>query len=339
MGTDEKVTIGLIGYGYWGPNLCRNFLGLPGARLEYVCDSSDDKLREAADKCPGAKFVKDPAEVLADESVDAVVVASSAVTHHQLALEAMRAGKHVFVEKPMSLEVAQGQELVDASEELGKVLMVGHLLIYHPAVDFLKAYVESGELGDILYIYSHRLNLGRLRHDENCLWSLAPHDISLMLFLLDSEPVTVVASGASYLRDGLEDVVFCSMQFPGGQMGNCHVSWLDPHKIRKFTIVGTEKMAVFDDMSEDEKIKIFDKRVYRPGGMLEYGKELYLHVGEESVPDIAMQEPLRRECQHFIDCVRDGVTPRSDGVQGLQVLKVLTAASESLAAGGVPVRI
>jgi predicted dehydrogenase len=339
LSENGRIVLGLIGFGYWGPNLCRNFQGLDGARLKYVCDSSEEKLREAHEKCAGAQLVRDPAEVFADDSVDAVVVASSAVTHHQLALEAMRAGKHVFVEKPMSLEVGQGQELVDASAELDRVLMVGHLLIYHPAVDFLKEYVGSGELGDILYIYSHRLNLGRLRHDENCLWSLAPHDISLMLYLLESEPVSVVASGASYLRDGLEDIVFCSMKFPGGQIGNCHVSWLDPHKIRKFTIVGTEKMVVFDDMSTDEKIKIFDKRVYRPGGMLEYGKELYLHVGEESVPAIDMREPLRLECEHFIDCVRDGRQPRSDGAQGLQVLKVLTAASASLEAGGVPMEV
>ena len=339
MSENGRIVLGLIGYGYWGPNLCRNFLSLPGARLKYVCDASQDKLGDAREKCPGVEFVEDAGTVLGDESVDAVIIASSAVTHHRLALEAMRAGKHVFVEKPMSLEVEQGQELVDASKELDRVLMVGHLLMYHPAVDFLKEYIDSGELGDILYIYSQRLNLGRLRHDENCLWSLAPHDISIMLYLLGSEPVSVVASGASYLRDGLEDVVFCSMLFPDGQMGSCHVSWLDPHKMRKFTIVGTEKMAVFDDMSEDEKIKIFDKRVYRPQGMLEYGKELYLHVGEESVPKIEMEEPLRRECQHFVDCVRDGTTPRSDGAQGLQVLKVLTAAGASLEAGGVPVGI
>lgn len=339
MDEDGRVVIGQIGYGYWGPNLCRNFMSLEGARLEYMCDASDENLAEAGAKWGVSNLVRDPEEVFSDERVDAVVIASPAVTHYEFGLEALRRGKHVFVEKPMSLEVAQGQELVDVSEEAGKVLMVGHLLIYHPAVDYLKKYVDSGELGDILYIYSHRLNLGRLRHDENCLWSLAPHDISLMLHLLGSEPVSVTTTGASYLRDGLEDVVFCSMSFPGGQLGNCHVSWLDPHKMRKFTIVGTEKMAVFDDMSPDEKIRIFDKRVYRPGGMLEYGKELYLHVGEESVPQIEMSEPLRRECEHFIDCVREGRRPLSDGIQGLQVLKVLSAASRSLGEGGEPVEV
>jgi predicted dehydrogenase len=336
---NERVTLGLIGYGYWGPNLCRNFMSLEGAHLKYVCDSSEENLEAAGARCDRAKLVKDPEEVFSDESVDAVVITAPAVTHYQLALEAMRAGKHVFVEKPMSLEVEQGQALLDVSEELGRVLMVGHLLIYHPAVDFLKAYVDSGELGHILYIYSHRLNLGRLRHDENCLWSLAPHDISLMLYLLDSEPESVAATGASYLRDGLEDVVFCSMRFPAGQMGNCHVSWLDPHKTRKFTIVGTNKMVVFDDMSPDEKIRIYDKRVYRPAGMLEYGSELYLHVGEESTPDIEMQEPRALECRHFIDFVRHGSRPRSDGTQGLKVLRVLSAASKSLESGGLPVEM
>jgi predicted dehydrogenase len=339
LSADKPVVIGLIGYGYWGPNLCRNFMALGDARLKYICDASGDKLAEAASRCPGVEPVKDPHVVFSDEEVDAVVIASSAVTHHPLALEAMRAGKHVFVEKPMSLEVQQGRELVEASDSLGKVLMVGHLLIYHPAVDFLKEYISSGEMGEILYMYSHRLNLGRLRHDENCLWSLAPHDISIMIHLLDSVPVRVSANGASYLRDGLADVVFCSMEFPAGQIGNCHVSWLDPHKTRKFTIVGTEKMVVFDDMSEDEKIKVFDKRVYRPEGTLPYGRELYLHVGEESVPSLVMEEPLLLECRHFVDCVRHGKRPKSDGIQGLEVLKVLKAASQSLGSGGEPVEL
>jgi predicted dehydrogenase len=338
-GLDEngKVVLGLIGYGYWGPNLCRNFLALDGARLKYICDASEENRGVAGESCPGVTLVSEGNALLEDEEVDGVVIASSAVTHYPLAKAALEAGKHVFVEKPMSLEVEQGRQLVEVSESTGKVLMVGHLLVHHPAVRYLKEYIRSGEMGDMLYLYSHRLNLGRLRHDENCLWSLAPHDISIMIHLLDAEPTRVAASGASYLRDGLEDVVFCSMEFPGGQIGNCHVSWLDPHKTRKFTIVGTEKMVVFDDMSECEKIKIFDKRVYRPEGMLPYGKELYLHIGEETVPALDMDEPLKLECAHFVDCVKTGRRPSSDGMQGLQVLKVLTAATRSLESGGRPV--
>lgn len=308
-------------------------------RLKYICDASAERLDQARKRLPGAELVGDTDTVMDDEEVDAVVIASSAVTHYPLTLEALLSGKHVLVEKPISLEVERGRELVDLADANGLVLMVGHLLMYHPAVTYMKEFLDSGQAGRLLYIYSQRLNLGRLRHDENCLWSLAPHDISVMLHLLDGKPESVSARGASYLRENLEDIVFCTIYFGEGQVGNLHVSWLDPHKVRRFTIVGSEKMLVFDDMVADGKVKIFDKRAYREDGVLGYGDELYLHVGDEILPAIRTEEPLRVECRHFRDCVIDGSRPLSDGLQGLRVLEILDAATRSLDAGGSPIEI
>ncbi len=334
---NRDVVIGIIGYGYWGPNLCRNFFELDGVRLKYICDSSQEKLDEAGRRFPRVELATEIQTVLDDDEVEAVVMASSAVTHYPLAKRALLAGKHVMVEKPLSLEVEQGRELVDLAEKNGRILMVGHLLIYHPAVDYLKKYLDSGEAGEFCYIYSQRLNLGRLRRDENCLWSLAPHDISVMLYLFEIEPESVVARGASYLQDGLEDVVFCTLYFPGKKIGNLHVSWLDPHKTRKFTIVGKEKMLVFDDMSTDEKVRVFDKRAYYLD--LELGNEPQIHYGDQTVPFIRWEEPLRKECAHFRDCVREEKKPLSDGEQGLRVVKVLSAATKSLELNGQPVAL
>lgn len=334
-----EIVIGVIGYGYWGPNLCRNFLEIEGVRLKRICDSSGENLKKAGERCPGVDLTTSVEEILSDDEIQGVVIAAPAVTHYALSRDAMLAGKHVFVEKPMSLEVRQGRELVDMADESGLVLMVGHLLVHHPAVAYIKGFLESDGVGRIFYIYSQRLNLGRLRHDENCLWSLAPHDISVMLYLLESVPESVVARGASYVQDGLEDIVFCTLYFPEGRIGNVHVSWLDPHKVRRFTIVGSEKMLVFDDMSPDEKVKVYDKRVYGQKGMMGYGEELYLHIGDESVVAIEMEEPLKFECRHFRDCLMEGSRPISDGQQGLAVLKVLNAATRSLEGGGVPVEV
>lgn len=254
------VVAGQIGYGYWGPNLARNLMELDGVRLKYICDPSRENLSNAAARCPGVELAGETELLLEDEEVTAVVIASPARTHFELAEKALRAGKHVFVEKPTSLSLAEGRGLVETVNETGLVLMVGHLFVYHPAVRLIKEYISSGSLGRVFYLYSQRLNLGRLRRDENCLWSLAPHDISIMLHLLDSEPDSIVARGASYLQEGLEDVVFLTLYFPDGQTGNIHVSWLDPQKVRSVTVVGSEKMVVFDDMSA-EKVKIFDRKV------------------------------------------------------------------------------
>lgn len=337
----REVTLGVVGYGYWGPNLARNFLDLEGARVKYVCDASREKLELARRDCTGVGIVADTSAVLSDPEVDAIVIASPASTHFELAMSAFDSGRHVFVEKPMSLDVAQAEELVRVAREKGLVLMVGHVFIYHPAVQFMKQFIDAGELGDVFYAYSQRLNLGRLRRDENCLWSLAPHDVSILLYLMGSEPDSVACRGASYLQSGLEDVVFFTMYFPGGQTGNVHVSWLDPRKVRLFTIVGSEKMLVFDDMSPEAKIRVYDRRVYPAGPqeIMGYGDELRIHFGEETVPELEMEEPLRRECRAFIDAVRGGPEPLTGGEQGLAVLRVLEAATRSMSSGGGPVKV
>jgi len=335
----KTVTVGLVGLGYWGPNLARNFSRVNGGELVYLCDLDEARLREQARLYPQATATTNLDELLADSSLDAVAIATSAPTHYELARRALDAGKHVFVEKPLALAVSEAREIVEKAEARGLVLMVGHLLLYHPAIERVKTMVDSGEIGDILYLYSQRLNLGRLRKDENVVWSLAPHDVSVILHLLDEEPAGVQCSGADYLRDGVEDVAFITVKFASGRMAHVHVSWLDPHKTRKLTIVGSRKMVVFDDMQSSEKIFVFDKGVTAAPDQATYGEELTLRFGDIVIPYLKMQEPLLRECQHFVDCVRDGTKPRSDGRNGLDVLKVLHACDVSLARGGEPVAV
>lgn len=328
----REVTVGLVGYGYWGPNLARNMFEIDDARLKYICDSTPENLEKAGAACPGVMLTDDFDRIMTDGEVEAVVIASPAATHYPLCRKALTAGKHVFVEKPLSTEVEQGRDLVRLASERDLVLMVGHIFLHHPGVRFIKEFIDSGQAGKILYMYSQRLNLGRLRRDENCLWSLAPHDVSIMLHLLDEMPVSVVARGASYLRTGIEDVAFFTLDFPGGQIGNVHVSWLDPHKIRKFTIVGTEKMLVFDLMEPENKVKVFDKRVYPvlKEEVMGYGDEMKIHFGEETCPEIDLEEPLALECLHFLECVRDGREPLASGESGVRVIEVIEAACRSM---------
>jgi predicted dehydrogenase len=330
------IVIAQIGYGYWGPNLARCYTELEGVRLKYICDATPENLNEARGKCPGVQLVSRVEKVIEDGEVNAVVIASPAATHYRLADAALSAGKHVFVEKPMSLDAGQGRALVRKAGSAGLVLFVGHVFLYHPAVRFMKQYLLSGDAGKILYLYSSRLNLGRFRSDENCLWSLAPHDISIMLYLLGEGPESVIAQGASYLKKDLEDVVILTLYFPDGVIGNAHVSWLDPHKVRKVTVVCSEQMLVFDDMSPDGKVKVYDRKVYpaKDDGVMGFGDEHRIHFGEETMPSIRMEEPLLLECAQFRDCISNGSVALTDGHQGLEVLRVLEAASRSLAAGG-----
>lgn len=332
------VKIGIIGVGYWGPNLVRNFSRIPDASVSYICDLNEKNIENVSYLVPAAKKTTSIDEVL-ESDVDAVVIASPAVTHYEIAMKAFQAGKHVFVEKPLALQVEQGEEMVKTSEEKDLVLMVGHLMLYHPAVNYLKEVVRSGALGDILYLYSQRLNLGRLRKDENVVWSLAPHDISMIFYLKESKPVKVSCIGGDYLRDGIEDVAFLNILFEDGSLAHVHVSWLDPHKTRKLTIVGSKKMAVFDDMESAEKVKIFDKGVTFAPQVAQYGEEISLRFGDIVIPYFKMQEPLYLECQHFVECVLQKKRPISDGRNGLEVLKVLEACDRSLEAGGAPVPV
>jgi predicted dehydrogenase len=320
--------VGVAGLGYWGPNLARNFAGLPGCELTWCCDAAEKARATAAARFPGARMAADLGELLADPELDAIAVATPVPTHAELATRVLEAGKHCFVEKPLAQSVADGERAVAAAEESGRVLMVGHLLEYHPGIERLKQLVDSGELGEeIYYIYGNRLNLGKLRADENALWSLGAHDVSVVLRLADEEPIEVVAHGESYVRDGVEDVVFCFMRFPSGLSAHLHLSWLDPHKERRFTVVGSRRMATFDDMAIEGKLTIYDKGFDEDSGS--YG-EYITRTGDIFSPRIPNHEPLRLECEHFLDCVRRGVKPRSDGESGLRVVSLLEQLQRSL---------
>lgn len=262
-----------------------------------------------------------------------------APTHASLAIAALSAGKHVFVEKPLALNFEDGLKVYEMAQQNKRILMIGHLLLYHPAVVKLKEYIKGGELGDILYLYSTRVNLGRIRQEENALWSLTAHDVSVALFLLDETPIEVAVRGESYLREGIEDVVFATLKFKKNVIAHIHASWLDPHKIRKFTVVGSKKMAVFDDMASAEKIRIYDKGVDRQQNYGSYESFLTIRDGDIHIPKITMVEPLKIECQHFLDCIMSGRKPLTNAENGLQVLAVLTAAQQSLRSRGQPIKI
>ena len=322
------VRVGVAGLGYWGPNLARNFDRLPGAELTWLCDASQEALERCAANFPGVRTATDVSELLADDALDAVVVATPVPTHADLALQTLEAGKHCFVEKPLAQSAADAEQVAAAAESAGKILMVGHLLEYHPGVIKLKEIADAGELGDIHYIYGNRLNLGKLRADENALWSLGAHDVSVVLSLVGEEPSEVTAFGESYMRLGIEDVVFGFLRFPSGVAAHLHLSWLDPHKERRFTVVGSKRMATFDDMSLERKIEIYDKGFDQD--FSSYG-EYIARSGDIHSPRISNEEPLRIECRHFIECVAEGRAPRSGPESGVRVVRVLEALQDSLA--------
>lgn len=335
----DQIGIAVVGTGDWGANLVRNFASVKGAKLTALCDNDPGRLAKTAALYPGVKTYASIEALLKAEDVQAVVVSASAVSHYPLAKPVLESGRDVYVEKPLALQVDQAEELVRLAKTRNRILMVGHLLLYHPGVQFLKKMVKNGELGELFYIYCQRVNLGKVRKDENALWSFAPHDLSVVLHLLEMEPLDVVARGSAFLQPKVEDVVFVDLRFPGGKMAHVHVSWLDPHKLRKFTVVGSQKMVVFDDMEASEKIRIYDKGVDKSGQVVSYGDSLTVRTGDILIPKISLQEPLRIECQHFVDCVRDRRTPLTDGLDGLRVVKVLDAAQKSLERGGAPVAI
>jgi len=335
----QQIAVAVVGTGDWGANLVRNFASLPGARLTALCDSDPERLKRTAARFTGVRALERVEDVAADPEIQAVVVSASAASHHMLARTLLMAGKDVFVEKPLALSVADAEELVRLAATHQRILMVGHLLLYHPAVRYLKDLVQKGELGDPYYVTSQRLNLGKVRRDENALWSFAPHDLSVILYLLGAEPIDVTARGEAFLQPGVEDVVFLHLRFPQGRMAHVHVSWLDPHKIRRFMVVGSRKMAVFDDMEASEKIRIYDKGVDRVGEIVSYSEALTVRSGDITIPRVDLQEPLRLECLHFLECVRERRTPLSDGASGLAVVRVLAAAQASLERGGAPVAL
>jgi predicted dehydrogenase len=324
------VSVGVVGLGYWGPNLARNFASLPDSELAWICDDSAEQLERVAGRFPGVRTSADLDELLADPDLDAVAVATPVPTHAPLARRVLAAGKHAFIEKPLAQSLADAEQVVADAREHGRTLMVGHLLEYHPGVERLKQLVDSEELGTVHYIYGNRLNLGKLRADENALWSLGAHDVSVVLRLAGGEPSECHAHGESYMRDGVEDVVFCYLRFPSGLAAHLHLSWLDPHKERRFTVVGSRRMATFDDMALERKLTVYDKgfeQDYR-----NYG-EYIARSGDIWSPVVPNDEPLRLECRHFVECVLDGQSPRSDGESGLRVVRVLEELQRSLAGG------
>jgi predicted dehydrogenase len=323
-----STRIGVVGLGYWGPNLARNFDRLPGAELRWICDQSQEARERFAPTFPNARVSGELDELLADPELDAVVIATHVPSHAPLALRALAAGKHCFVEKPLAYSVAEADQVVAAAREVRRVLMVGHLLEYHPGVQKLKEIAGSGELGDVHYLYSNRLNLGKLRPDENALWSLGAHDVSVLLHLAGGEePSDCEARGESYMQPGIEDVVFCYLRFPSGLAAHLHLSWLDPHKERRFTVVGSKRMATFDDMEIERKVTVYDKGFDQK--FESYG-EYVMRSGDIWSPRISNEEPLRIECRHFVERILDGGEPRSGGDSGLRVVRVLEALQRSL---------
>lgn len=333
------VRVAVVGAGAWGINHVRAFARAPGAELVMVCDVSASACERAQAIAPRARLTGDVGQVLAAADVDAVVLATPAKDHAEQARLALNAGKHVLVEKPLALDSADARAVVAAAETHKRTLMVGHLMLFHPAVERLKAIIDIGELGRIFYIYAVRVNLGRVRQDENALWSLAPHDVSMIEYLLSDEPESVSARGGVYLQSRIEDVVFVNLRFRSGISAQIQVSWLDPRKERRLVIVGSQKMVEFDDVAPVEKIRIYDKGFDRPPVFTEYAQFLSIRNGDVHIPQIPMVEPLEREVRHFIDCVAHGKRPLTDGHSALRVVRVLEAAQKSLENDGAPVEV
>jgi predicted dehydrogenase len=323
----ERIRVGVVGLGYWGPNLARNLGAIPGCEVSWLCDASEQARAKLERSFPGARSTDVIGDLLDDEQLDAVVLATPVQTHADLAVAVAEAGKHCFVEKPLATSAAAAERAVAAAESAGRTLMVGHLLEYHPAVAHLKELIEGQELGDLYYIYGNRLNLGKLRADENALWSLGAHDVSVALHLIGEEPQECLAQGACFVREGVQDVVFCYLRFPSGVVAHLHLSWLDPHKERRLTVVGSRRMATFDDMQIEGKLTIYDKGFDED--VRSWG-EYIARSGDIFSPHIANLEPLRIECEHFIHCIRTGEAPRSDGYSGLRVVRVLERLQQSL---------
>ncbi|MEO5576495.1 MAG: Gfo/Idh/MocA family oxidoreductase [Gaiellaceae bacterium] len=321
----SEISVGLVGLGYWGPNLARNFDHL--AELAWLCDLDEEHRASFGARYPRAHATADFDELLADSKLDAVVIATPVPTHYALAKQALDAGKHVLVEKPPAMKGAEMDELVRIAADKDLALMPGHLLLYHPGVRKLKELVDSGELGEVMCVYTNRQNLGIVRTNENALWSLGVHDLSVILWLIGEDPVEVSAHGRDFLTEGVEDVVFCYLRFPSGKIAHMHLSWLDPHKMRKMTVVGREKMVVFDDMELERKVTVYEKGPWRQSEA--YG-EWQTRTGDIHIPKIDTSEPLRLECRAFLDLIAGEGDRRAVAEDGAMVVRALDRLTESL---------
>jgi predicted dehydrogenase len=335
------VGIGVLGAGYWGPKHVRNFSEIPEANMAMVADLDRDRLAAIKAQFPAVEMTMDHKEMLASPDVHGVVVATPVSTHARFAREALMAGKHVMVEKPLARSSAECQELARLAADRGKVLMVGHTFLYNPAVRLLREIVQSGEIGEVYYAYAQRLNLGLFQRDINVIWDLAPHDLSIMSFVLGRDPTAVGARGADHVQAGIEDVAYLDVAYGAKVRASIHVSWLDPNKIRRITIVGSKRMVVYNDVELTEKIRIYDKGVDRPMGAdgTPGAFPLAYRHGDITVPTISAAEPLRLECEHFVECIATGARPLTDAENGLKVVRALEASDESLRNGGLLVSL
>jgi predicted dehydrogenase len=333
-----QIKAGVVGCGYWGPNLIRNFRSLPDCSLKMMCDVNRDRLKHLQALYPEVQGETDYSHMLNGAGLDAVVIATSVKHHYPMAKASLLAGKHTFIEKPMAASSAECEELVQLAKRKGLVLMIGHTFLYSPAVRKIKAIVDHGDIGEIRYISARRLNLGLFQKDINVAWDLAPHDISIILHIMGESPVSVNCRGSAHVTPGIEDVTSMCLSFKRDRSAIVQSSWLDPRKIREMTIVGSKRMIVYDDVAPLEKIRIFDARVERPPHYDTFGEFHYAyHYGDVYAPYIKQEEPLKTECQHFLDCIRDGKTPISSGQQGLELVRILEASSESLRMNGSPI--
>ena len=331
----DPLNIGVVGCGYWGPNLIRNFHSLGDAHVKMACDADTKRLAHMQSLYPGVEVTTDFETMVNNDEIDAIAIATPVSTHYELAKKSLLAGKHVFIEKPMAASSFQCEDLVDIAKNNNRTLMVGHTFVYTAAVRKIKQIIDSGEIGDVLYISSRRLNLGLFQKDINVVWDLAPHDLSIILYLMKDEPDFINCQGKAHFVPGIEDVATLSLQFPNGRFATINSSWLDPQKIREMKIVGTKKMIVYDDIEPMEKIKLYDKSVQVPDHYDTYAEFHYAyHYGDVYSPYIKQVEPLKIECQHFVDCINNNEIPESCGEKGLQVVKILEAANSSLEKNG-----
>lgn len=335
---NKEITVGVVGCGYWGPNLIRNFRSLPECKLKAVCDVSEERLRHMRALYPEVQGETDYNKLVRDSDIDAIVVATSVKHHYPMAKAALTAGKHTLIEKPLASSVEQCEELVALAKKQGLVLMVGHTFLYSPAVRKIKSIVARHDIGEIRYISARRLNLGLFQKDINVAWDLAPHDISIILYIMEEMPLSINCRGAANITPGIEDVTCMTLQFSNEKSAVIQSSWLDPKKVREMTIVGSERMIIYDDIATQEKIKIFDVHVKRPPHYDTFADFHYAyHYGDIYSPYIKQEEPLKSECQHFLDCIRNKRTPITCGVKGLEVVTILEASSASIRMNGAPV--
>ncbi len=332
--------VAVVGCGYWGPNLIRNFNTLPGCKVKSICDTDKKRLSYLANLYPEIKTTTNFNDLIGDDEIDAIAIATPVFLHFELAKKSLSAKKHTFIEKPMASSVKECEELIQIADKNKTTLMIGHTFVYTSAVRKIKEIVHNGKIGEIFYISSRRLNLGLFQKDINVAWDLAPHDISIILFMMDESPVAVNCQGKSHVNTGIEDVTNISLDFSNGGFATIHSSWLDPNKIREMIIVGSKKMIVYDDNQPLEKIKVYDKRVEVPPHYDTYAEFHYsYHYGDMYSPYLKQDEPLKVECQHFLDCIKTGSKPDSSGLDGLKVVQILEASSESLKRGGTRIEI